>query len=664
MSAERRILGRRGRCRRHRGRRCRRRRRPAPPGHGPTRGRGRHRRSASLRSRPITVVADDGVPLHVEIDEYEPAEDDRTASYVGGGAAAADRGLRATATRSTSTAGTSSAPATAAWSAPSSTTSAPTAAPAARAWSTRPSTSSATTCRGPRRGRARGPGRARRPLDGRHDASSRWPSSTPSCSATGSSGVGPDLHHGRRPATRSRILLPVRPAIGRRRRHQRRRRARSAAATGASTGLRRLGRNVAMVVTDLFAFGDDVPAAYVDFVDEMLSGTPFEVVAEFFPSFEPLDKFDAVARARERCRPRSSAAPTTGSPRSGTAASCTSSIPGSHAAGVRGRRSHGDHGAPRPGQRRARPADRRRRAGLAARGEPVDVRRVGPEAAAEVLAVVRAGLRGTPGRSTRRPTRPERDPDRVGRAALRRRTAACSPASTASPSGALVLDPHGRHARTCAASACSRTPRATASRSVLIDAGRRRGARLRRPDRADGREELPAHGRFWERHGFREIRPGRARRRAAPRRCPPAASTRRTPRPCASSAARWPAQLRAGDLVVLSGELGAGKTTFTQGIGAGARGPRRHHLADVRDRAGAPVAGRRAGPGPRRRLPARRHRGARRPRPRDLAGRLGHRRGVGRGRRRGAGRVAARGAGSSAPWPTRRSTPTSTRGAC
>ncbi|MFC4786961.1 alpha/beta fold hydrolase [Nocardioides sp. MAHUQ-72] len=58
--------------------------------------------------------------------------------------------------------------------------------------------------------------------------------------------------------------------------------------------VRRLGRNVAMVATDLFAFGDAVPSSYVDFVDQMLSDTPFEVVAEFFPSFSLLDKFHAL----------------------------------------------------------------------------------------------------------------------------------------------------------------------------------------------------------------------------------------------------------------------------------------------------------------------------------------------------------------------------------
>lgn len=64
-------------------------------------------------------------------------------------------------------------------------------------------------------------------------------------------------------------------------------------------GLRRVGKNVAMVFTDVFAFGDDVPASYVAFVDEMLSQTPFEVVAEFFPNFSVLDKF-AVLSAFER----------------------------------------------------------------------------------------------------------------------------------------------------------------------------------------------------------------------------------------------------------------------------------------------------------------------------------------------------------------------------
>jgi pimeloyl-ACP methyl ester carboxylesterase len=59
-------------------------------------------------------------------------------------------------------------------------------------------------------------------------------------------------------------------------------------------GLRRLGRNVALVATDELAFGDAVPASYVEFVDRMLSATPFEVVAEFFPGFGSLDKFHAV----------------------------------------------------------------------------------------------------------------------------------------------------------------------------------------------------------------------------------------------------------------------------------------------------------------------------------------------------------------------------------
>ena len=59
-------------------------------------------------------------------------------------------------------------------------------------------------------------------------------------------------------------------------------------------GVRRLTRPFATVITDQFAFGDAVPADYIEFVDEMLSATPFEVIAEFFPSLGTLDKFETV----------------------------------------------------------------------------------------------------------------------------------------------------------------------------------------------------------------------------------------------------------------------------------------------------------------------------------------------------------------------------------
>ncbi len=55
---------------------------------------------------------------------------------------------------------------------------------------------------------------------------------------------------------------------------------------------RRSGSNIGFIVADLFAFGKDVPAEQVEFLDEMLAGTPFEVLAEFFPTFSELDKFE------------------------------------------------------------------------------------------------------------------------------------------------------------------------------------------------------------------------------------------------------------------------------------------------------------------------------------------------------------------------------------
>ena len=56
---------------------------------------------------------------------------------------------------------------------------------------------------------------------------------------------------------------------------------------------RRPGSNLGFLVADQFAFGSkDVPPEEVEFLDEMLAGTSFDVLAEFFPSFSELDKFE------------------------------------------------------------------------------------------------------------------------------------------------------------------------------------------------------------------------------------------------------------------------------------------------------------------------------------------------------------------------------------
>lgn len=91
----------------------------------------------------------------------------------------------------------------------------------------------------------------------------------------------------------SRILLPMLPPrIGSAPVH----RSIAVLARGHRTvdTLRRIGKDVGLVATDQLAFGDSVPASYVDFVDRMLAATPFEVVAEFFPGFGSMDKFDCV----------------------------------------------------------------------------------------------------------------------------------------------------------------------------------------------------------------------------------------------------------------------------------------------------------------------------------------------------------------------------------
>ncbi|HEU4514833.1 MAG TPA: alpha/beta hydrolase [Nocardioidaceae bacterium] len=67
-----------------------------------------------------------------------------------------------------------------------------------------------------------------------------------------------------------------------------------ARAPGLVDGARRTGSDIGFLVTSKMAFGGEVPTPYVEFVDEMLSQTPFEVLAEFFPNFDALDKFEVL----------------------------------------------------------------------------------------------------------------------------------------------------------------------------------------------------------------------------------------------------------------------------------------------------------------------------------------------------------------------------------
>jgi pimeloyl-ACP methyl ester carboxylesterase len=57
---------------------------------------------------------------------------------------------------------------------------------------------------------------------------------------------------------------------------------------------RRFGSAYALAITRRLAFGGEVPQEFVDFTDEMLSSTPVDVLASFYPEFARLDKADVL----------------------------------------------------------------------------------------------------------------------------------------------------------------------------------------------------------------------------------------------------------------------------------------------------------------------------------------------------------------------------------
>ena len=193
----------------------------------------------------------------------------------------------------------------------------------------------------------------------------------------------------------------------------------------------------------------------------------------------------------------------------------------------------------------------------------VGVRRVGPESAATVLGVVRRAFE----------VRPPLDPPAEALSetvatmeALLARRGGLLATLDGDPVGALVLDPVGNTMY------LRRFGVVPESRGHGIAALLIEHAVVASEGFDDlmvvAREELPATIRFWERQGFREVWRGSPN---VELRRPLRTFLFNVPDPEAmrelgASLAR---QLRPGDLLVLSGELGAGKTTFTQGIGAG-----------------------------------------------------------------------------------------------